>query len=204
LVRIDNPAAGIDWGWGRIVSVTSTTVAVVDIKRAFGQAAVAVTRWRLGAWSATTGYPSVGAFFEQRLFAANTTEQPQTFWASQTGDFENMSPDSVNASGKWDGTVEDDDALDYTISADDVHAIRWISPGEDTMAIGTAGGEWTPTSTGAVLTPSDIVVRLQTTHGSAKISPVRVETSCCSCSEPSARSASSASPTTSTATKPPT
>lgn len=173
LVRIDNPAAGVDWGWARITGWTSTTVVTADVERAFG-AATADTRWRLGAWSATTGYPSCAAFFEQRLFAANTTDQPQTLWASQTGDFENMSPDSANASGKWDGTVQDDDALDYTISADDVQAIRWLSPGEDTMAIGTASGEWTPSSNGSVLTPTDIVVRRQTTHGSAQVQPVRV------------------------------
>lgn len=174
LVRIDNPASGINWGWGVIVSITSTTVAVVDIKRAFGATSGDV-RWRLGAWSGTTGYPSTGAFYEQRLFAANTTTKKQTFWASQTGDFENHSPDSPDAvSGNWDGTVEDDDALDYTLSADNAQPIVWLSPGENTLAIGTQAGEWTPSSVGAVLTPSDIRVGQQTTHGSANIQPVRV------------------------------
>ena len=56
-----------------------------------------------------------------------TTEQPQTLWASQTSDFENHSPDSPNAStGVWGGTVEDDDALDYTISdrSDDYFSVQ--------------------------------------------------------------------------------
>jgi hypothetical protein len=173
LVRIDNPASGVNWGWGIIVGRTSSTVVTVDVKRAFG-ATTADTRWRLGAWSATTGYPACGAFFEQRMIAANTGDQPQTFWASQTADFENFSPDSANASGNWDGTVEDDDGFDYTISADDVHAIRWLSPGSDTLMIGTVGGQWTPSSTGAVLTPTDIVVRLQTSEGCAQVQPIRV------------------------------
>jgi hypothetical protein len=103
---------------------------------------------------------------------AATSEQPQTFWASQTADFENMTPD--NRDDGNDETVEADDALDYTISADDVNAIRWLSAGEDTLAIGTTGGEWVPSSEGAVLTPLDITVRRQTTHGSARITPVRV------------------------------
>lgn len=173
LIRIDNPASGINWGYARITGRTSTTVVTADVKRAFGDTS-ADTRWILGAWSATTGYPAVGAFFEQRLFAANTGTRPQTVWASNTADFEVFSPDSANSSGVWDGTVQDDDGLDYTISADDVQAIRWLSPGEDTLAIGTVSGEWTPSSTGAVLTPTDFTVRQQTTHGSARVQPVRV------------------------------
>ena len=129
---------------------------------------LAVEEFRLGAWSGTTGYPSVGTFYEQRQFAANTTGQPQTIWATQTADFENHRPDDRS------GTVEDDDALDYTISADEVNAIRWLSPGEDTLVLGTTGGEWIPESAGTVLTPSDLVIRRRTKHGSANIQPVRV------------------------------
>lgn len=248
LVRINNPVTGTDWGYARIVSITSTTIAVADVGRSFGTATANVN-WKLGAWSETTGYPSVAGFFEQRMFIANTANQPQTFWASQSADFENHTPDSapvvkqgsVTAVGndgggnarfttssphdlttgqkithtgmsdsvynvtdtditvvdstkydvavsftatdtgsyavenEFDGTVEDDDALDFTISADDVNAIFWISAGEDTLAIGTAGGEWVPSSVGAVLTPSDIAVRRQVTSKSAQIQPVRID-----------------------------
>ncbi len=174
LVRIDNPSSGVDWGWGIITEYTSTTAVKVDIKRNF-LSTNADTRWRLGSWSETTGYPAVGAFYEQRLTAANTTDQPQTFWMSNTGEFENHSPDSENSSGNWDGTVQDDDSIDFEISADNVNAIRWLSAGEDTLSIGTSGGEWIPKSDGIVLTPSDISVRRQTTHGSAQIEPVRVD-----------------------------
>ncbi len=172
-IRISDNAT-VNWGWGVIASVTSTTAVKVDIERTF-VVTTAETKWRLGSWSGTTGYPSAGAFFEQRLYAAGTTDQPQTFWASQTGDFENHAPDSDPTTGTWDETVEDDDGLDFTISADNVNAIRWMSAGEDTLSIGTTGGEWIPSSTGSVITPSDITVRRQTTHGSAQIAPVRVD-----------------------------
>ena len=157
-----------NWGYAVIVSITSTTVAVADVRRDFEATPTAVTTWRLGKWSGTTGYPQVGTFFEQRLYAGATTDFPQTFWATQTGDFENMQPDDGA------GTVEADDALEFTLSADDVNAIRWMSAGEDTLVIGTTGGEWVPTSTGEVITPLDITVRRQTKHGSAQIQPVRV------------------------------
>lgn len=167
LVRIDNPATGIVWGYGIITGRTSTTVVTVHVKNAFSTN-TADTRWHLGAWSATTGYPQAAVFFEQRLYAAATSDQPQTFWASQTADFENFKPDDDA------GTVEADDALSFTLAAEDVNTIRWLSANEDTLVIGTAGGEWVPTASGIVITPLDITVRRQTAHGSARIQPVRV------------------------------
>ena len=94
----------------------------------------------MGAWSETSGYPGIVYFFEQRLGFAGTIEQPQTFWLSQSADFENMTPD--NRDDANDGTVEDDDAIDYTISADQVNVIRWMLAYQGDLLIGTAGGEW--------------------------------------------------------------
>ena len=157
------------WGYAVITSITSTTIAVADVRKDFEAAPTAVTTWHLGAWSGTTGYPRTATFFEQRLYAAATNKQIQTFWASQTADFENLKPDNDA------GTVEADDALDFTLSADNVNAIYWLSAGEDALVIGTEGGEWVPKSTGEVITPLDITVRRQTTHGSAQIQPVRID-----------------------------
>ncbi len=165
LVRIDNDA---EWGWGIIVSVTSTTVVDVHVKKNFA-ATTATAKWRLGAWSDTTGWPKTGGFFEQRLYVASTDDQSQTLWGSQTGDFENFKPDDDK------NVVEDDDALNFTLSADSVGEIRWLSAGEDTLAIGTAGGEWVPSASGIVITPLDITIRRQTTHGSALIAPLRID-----------------------------
>ena len=165
LIRIDNGAA---WGWGIIIGRTNTLIVDVHVKKAFA-ATSATADWRLGAWSDTTGWPKTGGFFEQRLYVASTDDQSQTLWGSQTGDFENFKPDDDN------NVVEDDDALDFTLSADSVGEIRWLSAGEDTLAIGTAGGEWVPSASGIVITPLDITIRRQTTHGSALIAPLRVD-----------------------------
>ncbi len=175
LIRLDNPLTGVDWGWARITAVGSTTSVTADVGRDFARTDADVN-WRLGSWSATTGYPSVGSFFEQRMVVANTTDQPQTFWMSQTASFEDFTPDSdPTTAGLFDGTVEDNDSFDFTISADDVNEIFWLSAGEDTLAIGTAGGEWVPSSTNSVLTPSDVAVKRQVTTKAAQIQPVRVD-----------------------------
>lgn len=157
------------YGWAIITSITSSTVAVADVKKDFEAAPTATTTFSLGAWSGTTGYPEVASFFEQRLYVGATTFQSQTLWGSQTADFETHTPDN------FEGTVEDDDALNFTLSADDVNKIRWISAGGDTMVIGTDGGEWIPSSSGAVITPLDVTIRRQTTKGATNVQPVRID-----------------------------
>lgn len=174
-LRIDNPASGVDWGWGVITSVTSSVVVEVAIQRDFA-ATTADKNWRLGAWSDESGWPKTGLFYEQRLFIGASATQPQTLWASQTADFENLAPDSPTDAGVWDGTVQDDDALSYTISANEVNAIVAMAASDDAMIIMTSGGEWRPQSNGAVLTPTDITVRRQTSHGSAdNILPLSID-----------------------------
>jgi len=172
LIRLSEDST-INWGWGVIAEVSSTTVAVVDIRRNMVVTTAEVS-WRLGEWSATTGYPSTGQFYQQRLIGANTSDQPQTWWASNTGDFLVHSPDSPNGVN-WDGTVEDDDSLDYTISAANANGIRWMSPGSNTLMFGTQGGEWTADSTGAVITPTDVNVNPATSHGVKDVEPLQVD-----------------------------
>ncbi len=170
LVRLktDTSGAGQKTGWGIITAVATTTSATIDIIRD-AEDTGGHLEWSLGAWSDTTGWPSSCAFFEQRFIAAGTTEQPQTFWMSQSGDLENMQPDSVVADVL---VIEDDDAIVFTIAAEKVNAIRWISPG-DILVLGTTGGEWSAKSGGPVISPLDIEVRRESSYGSANFSPVR-------------------------------
>ena len=158
-------------GWAVITEVVSSSSVKADVKRDFG-AASATASWRLGAWSGDRGYPSTVGFYEQRTVWAGTTEQPQTFWMTQTGDLENMRPDSFVSSAV---AVEDDDALDYTLSANEVNTIVWVAASADAMFIGTSGGIWRPTSAGAVLTPTDITVRRQVSSAAAGISPLPID-----------------------------
>ncbi len=90
LVRIDDGTA--EPGWGIITTFTDTTHVNFDIKR--NVPTTGETKWSLGAWSETTGWPATVGFFEQRFMAARTSTQPQTFWGSQSADLENMRADS--------------------------------------------------------------------------------------------------------------
>ena len=123
----------------------------------------ASTDWALGAFSATTGYPSAVAFYEQRLVFASTTDQPQTLFFSVGGSFEDF------AAG-----TDADDALTYTLGSNQVNIIRYLQAGR-VLLVGTSGGEFVVTSSeDAPLSPTNAVVKRQATYGSADLQPVQV------------------------------
>ena len=155
---------GVQWGYAIVTAFTDTTHVTVTVNATFG-GTTAEAKWRLGAWSPTTGYPATVAFYEQRLFWAGSTEQPQTLWGSKSGDYENHTP----------GTLDDEPVI-YTLATDQVNVIRWLSPGK-VMAIGTVGGEFVISGSTAndALTPTNVRVIREGTRGSANHKPVRID-----------------------------
>lgn len=85
--------------------------------------------WAEGAFSKVRGYPTSVIFFEGRLVYGGTTFQPQTFFESVVGAYDNFST----------GTASDSDACTYTPSSSQSNPIRWL--GFDTsLELGTSGG----------------------------------------------------------------
>jgi len=123
----------------------------------------ATDEWSLGAFSATTGYPSAVCFFEERLVYAGTTDQPQTVFFSESGGFDQFA----------DG-ADDGDAMIYTIASSQVNKIRYLSPGR-VLIIGTSGAEFAAQGSSAQepITPTSIQIKRQTTYGTATVSPVQ-------------------------------
>ena len=161
------------WTWLEITAFTDTTHVTATVKGSAASAGTAVATWRLGAWSDTTGWPSCVSFFQERLFFAATSSQPQTAWASKSGDYENFQP-TTTASSPAPATL-DDNAITLTISDDRVNAIRWMSAGRQ-LVVGTVGGEFTiaASNLNEAITPSNATVKRETTRGCADLQPVRV------------------------------
>ena len=109
-------------------------------------------------------YPTCVDFYEERLLFAGTNNDPQTIWASKSGDYENMTT----------GTG-DDDAFVYTIAAKGVNAIQWIVP-QNVLLIGTKGAEWKMGSSGTdePISVSNVYVKRQSTWGSKSIQALLV------------------------------
>lgn len=143
------------WGYLRITAYTSaTSVTALVIRTLVGGTASAY--WRLGAWSATTGYPRTITFHDQRLVFGGTTDQQQTVWFSQAGDFFDFSPDNDVHKDE----VDADTAMTYTIADARANVIRWLAS-QVNLFIGTTGGIWVAraSSNSEALTPTNINIR---------------------------------------------
>lgn len=125
--------------------------------------------WRLGAWGRTTGWPSVVGFHEERLVFAASPLEPQAFWMSVSGEYENFAPTDRESK------VLDNNAITFTIASNKVNGIRWMTSGP-TLVFGTMGGEWqaSASSMKEALTPTNISVVQHTGHGSGHVRPIRV------------------------------
>lgn len=161
-------SGGTTWGWLTITGYTSATVVTATVNRS-PNAATASADWRLGVWSATTGYPSCVTFYEDRLFFAGSSSYPQRVDGSNVGDYENFAPTDST------GTITDSNSIAVTLNASDVNVIRWMIDDEKGLLIGTAGGEWIlrPSTLQEAMSPTNITAKRSTTYGTANIQAKR-------------------------------
>jgi len=157
-----------------IVDVTDTVMtfapgidlAAETVSSTISGALEAVDNWSLGAFSNTTGFPRAVTFYEQRLVFAGTSDQPQTLFFSQSGDFENFEAGS-----------EADDGMIYTIGSNEVNVIRFLTSTRN-LIVGTSGGEFVVRAGGTdeAITPVNIQIKQQTNHGSSDHTPIQAGT----------------------------
>jgi hypothetical protein len=107
-------------------------------------------------WSATRGYPKSACFYEGRLVLGGTRSKPQSIFMSKTGSFFDFDID--------DG--DDDEGIFATISARKLNDIIDVYPGRN-LQIFTSGAEFSVTS--RPVTPSNISIQPQTSHGASNI-----------------------------------
>jgi hypothetical protein len=80
---------------------------------------------------ASSNYPSVATYFDQRRVFANSNTDPQTLWMSKPGQFNNFDTSSP---------ANDGDALTLTLSSVQSAAIRALLPMPDGMLVFTQSG----------------------------------------------------------------
>ena len=107
-------------------------------------------------WSSTRGYPISACFYEGRLVLGGTKSKPQSLFMSKSSDFFNFDID--------DG--DDDEAIFATISSRNLTDIVDVYPGRN-LQIFTSGAEFAVTS--RPVTPSNINVQPQTSHGANRV-----------------------------------
>lgn len=145
-----------EWSEVSITGYTSSTVVTGAVQKVLVGPAGASTEWRLGYFSATTGYPNCVTFHEQRLVLANTTDKPQTVWFSKAGDIEVFQPDNSTYKDEVDATT----AMTYTVASRDTNDVRWLSS-RNVLFLGTSGAVFVAkaSSLDEALTPNNISIK---------------------------------------------
>jgi len=109
--------------------------------------------------------PQAVNYYQQRQVFANTINEPQVVFTTQTGVFDSL---------RISNPARDDDAVTFTIVGRQVNEIRHIVS-LDSMLLLTSGGEWKTTEgQDLVLTPATIGVRQQSYNGASWVPPVIV------------------------------
>ena len=120
-----------------------------------------------GTFTRAAQFPSTVNYYQQRLVFANTLEQRQTVFTTQTGNFDSLR-----------GSVPSraDDAVTFSISAREANEVRHIVE-LDAMVLLTSGGAFRVTEgQDQVLTPSTVGVRKQSNTGANYVQPIIVDT----------------------------
>jgi hypothetical protein len=160
------------WRWGKIVSYTDETTVGVDLQ---GDEPLLTTKqiadWRLGYWSDTTGYPSCGTVFEERLWCAGTTRYPDTVFASEQGLFSHFRQST------YKDEVFDDSAIIVRCSSRKMSRALWMAADTNAVIVGTGSGEYVVFApTDEPLTSRNVAARPASQRGSAAIEPIVVDT----------------------------
>lgn len=157
------------WGYGRITGWTSTTVVTITIINTFTNVN-AVTTWRMGLLSDTTGYSAAGTFSGGRLVIGGCPYRESRWDASYVDDISNFAESEV------DGTVSDSHAFPYTLTSEESQAIRWMKSVANGIIIGTFEGEWLarPSVNAEAMTPTNKDAKESTANGSEDIDAIKV------------------------------
>lgn len=162
---------GVSWafrdpGYGhlKITGFTSATQITGDVVERLPKSATTGTqRYALSEWSDAAGWPSVAAFYLNRLWFAKR----QRAWGSVSDDFSDFSAKSF-------GEVTADMAITVTLSSRTINDIQWLTPDKELIA-GTAGGEFGigPQTSNEPMGPANKRAHLLSEYGSRAIPPVK-------------------------------
>lgn len=145
---------------GSLYSATQT-VTITDVAPA-GTGATAI----LNVGPQTGTYPSVPAYFQSRRVYANTTNNPDTLFLSQSGAYQNMDSASPPI---------DSDAIVTTPWGVQVNGVQWLIPMPGGLIVATGANAWQITGAGgqgSALTPASQSAQPQESNGFSPTVPI--------------------------------
>jgi len=155
-------------GTARITAVTDTTHFVVSIQDPFD--ALTPIQGSLSllaepAWSDVRGWPQKCSSYQNRALFANTASLPNGFWASVVNDYADFG----------DLTGDDDDAIFWLPSSNDINFIRFIVPFRSITIHTNSGIYSSPLSEIAAITPSTFTLQLQDSTPADVLQPQAID-----------------------------
>lgn len=158
------------WRSCRIVARLSSTSVEADLEGEPLPNGKAISEWRLGYWSNTTGWPVCGDFFEDRLWLMSSEDAPDMVAGSVVGEYERFSQTDAT------GEVLDDSAVVVRLNSRKLSRIRWVSSDSRGLLMGTGSEEYALSApNNEPLTARNFKARPATRRGSAEVEPVRVD-----------------------------
>jgi hypothetical protein len=103
------------------------------------------------AWSDTRGWPQVCSSYQNRALFANTASLPNGFWASVINDYSDFG----------NLTTDDDDAIAWFPTSNDINFIRFIVPYRSITVHTNSGIYSSPLSDVSAITPTNFTLQLQ-------------------------------------------
>jgi len=156
-------------GSGRITSVIDTSTFQIAISMPFDVTAKTL-RGSLcllaePAWSDARGWPEKCSSYQNRALFANTDSLPNGFWASVINDYSDFG----------DLTTDDDDAISWFPSSNDINVIRFIVPFRSITVHTNSGIYSSPLSEVAAITPSTFTLQLQDSTPADVLQPQAID-----------------------------
>lgn len=148
-------------GVARVVSITSSTVAAVQVLEPFGSTSASLD-WYEGSWSPKRGYPSAVGIYEGRLWLAGKN----SIWGSVS-----------DAYTSYDRSIEGNSASIFrTVGYGPVDTVSWLA--ESTRLImGLTSDEVAVRSSsfGEILTATNANLKAGSNRGAAAVNPVKID-----------------------------
>lgn len=156
--------------WNTIPGFTTFTSGSFGLGASNG----ATSKWALGAWGGSQGYPSTVTFHQQRMIFGGTPAQPSTLWMSRTGDYTDFGLSQP---------IQDDDPITATLASPRMDPIRGLHAMGSLITL-TAGAEYaTGAGSSDVLTPSNTSFKVQGYRGSNGLDVIGVGGTALFCQE---------------------
>lgn len=159
------------WRSVKITARSSTTVVTVALQGDPLLNTAAIRRWRLGAFSDTTGWPTVAGFYEDRMVIGGGLDYPTLIGMSTPQGYETFSPTDPN------GTVNDDNGISFQPNTRSASPARWFVENEKGMLVGFGTSEWIlkPATDNQAFSARNARAHKSTERGSAAIEPIVID-----------------------------